>query len=72
MIVTVPVVTPDTIPVAVPIAAIAVLLLPHVPPVVASVSAAVLPVHTIAGPAIAEGKGFTVTTAVIKQPVPNE
>ena len=66
MIVDVPTPTPVTVP-SVPTVAIAVLVLLHVPPVVASVSAIVEPLHIYATPlvsTIATGCVFTVTIAV--------
>ena len=65
-----PIVTPVTIPVTEPIVALP-LLLVQVPPAVASVNAVVKPKHTVKVPDMAEGKGFTVTTAVMIQPVGN-
>jgi len=44
-------------------------LLLHVPPVVASVSGKVRPVHTCDKPTIAAGDALTVTPNVVKQPV---
>jgi hypothetical protein len=63
---------PDAIPVTIPVlptVAMAVLPLLHVPPGVASVSAAVAPTHmpTPVDGVIAEGLGLTVTVAVTKQ-----
>ncbi len=63
MIVLVPVVNAVTTPVDAPIVATVVLLLVHVPPVTALVSAAVVPVQTTAGPVIG-ATGFTVTAIV--------
>ena len=40
------------------------------PPVVASLSVIVLPMHTAVGPVIGAGNGLTVITPVIKHPVP--
>lgn len=65
---------PVAIPVTIPkpeTVATAVLLLLHIPPAVASLRAIVAPAHTVVGPVIADGKGFTVTTVVMLQPVPN-
>ena len=59
---------PVTIP-DVPTPAIPEALLLHVPPALASVNGVVRPEHTPIVPVIATGKGFTVTTAVIIQPV---
>jgi len=65
-----PVATPLTIPVD-PTLARLVLLLLHVPPVVASLNAVVDPAHTTRVPVIPAGKGLTVTGVVMKQPVDN-
>jgi hypothetical protein len=54
---------PVTIPVVSPMDATAVLLLVHVPPVIASESVMAEPVHTVEEPVIGGGAGFTVTTA---------
>ena len=59
-----PVTTPDVF-----IDAVALELLLHVPPVVASASVVVEPTHTDAVPVIAAGSGFTVTIAFDWQPV---
>ena len=59
-----PLATPVTIPDAVPIPAVPVLLLLQVP--VPSVSVAVDPAHIAAMPLIAGGTGFTVTVVLIK------
>ena len=67
--VTVPAVTPVTIPVLAPTDAVPVLLLLHVPPVVAELSVVTAPVHTVDAPDIAAGNGLTVTTAITRQPV---
>ena len=56
---------PDTAP-TVPIA---VLLLLHEPPVLASVSDIADATHTLVVPVIAAGKGLTVTVKFVKQPV---
>jgi hypothetical protein len=64
----VPVATPDTMPVAAPIVAKAVLPLVHVPPVFTSVSAVVAPVQTVNGPVIAAGVKFTVIGTKLEQP----
>ena len=58
---------PVTIPVLLPIVAIVVLLLAHVPPGVASLKIVVCPTHTVGMPVIALGPG-TVTVVVIKHP----
>lgn len=55
----VPTAVPDTTPPD--IVATAGVPLLHVPPAVASVSVVVLPIQTLAEPAIAAGIGFTVT-----------
>ena len=55
-----------------PVVAIAVAPLLQAPPVVASLSAVVVPVHRLAVPDMAVGKGFTVTVAVAAQPVSDE
>ena len=44
----------------------------HVPPVTASLNAALPPAQTEAMPAIGPGAGFTVTIAVAVQPALNE
>ncbi len=59
----VPILKADTIPVVAPIVAASVLLLFHVPPVMAFASKAVVPVHTSAGPVMG-AMGYTVTVAV--------
>ena len=53
------------------IVATPVLLLPHVPPPVASESVTDKPIHTVLLPDIASGSGFTVTTAVVLHVVGN-
>lgn len=60
---------PVIIPVVVPIGATTGLLLLHVPPPVLSVSAMVDPTHTLVGPTITPGNGFTVTIVVVEHPV---
>lgn len=67
--VVVPAATPDTTP-ELFIVATEVLLLLHVPPVVASLSEVVDPTQTLVVPSIAPGSGFTVTTVVLKHVVP--
>jgi hypothetical protein len=62
VIVAVPVTIPAIIPLLLPAVAIVVLLLLHVPPVVASVSEAVLPVQITAVPIITDGN---VSTAIV-------
>lgn len=71
MIVDVPADTPVTIPVVPPINATPVALLLQVPGALASVSGVVSPAHTSNVPLIRAGNGFTVTIAVIIQPVGN-
>jgi hypothetical protein len=61
-------VTPPTVPEALPIVAIMVELLIHVPPDEASASVAVAPWQTVAVPVMAKGTGLTVTIAVALQP----
>ena len=61
--VAVPADMPDTAPEGEPTVAIAVLLLLHVPPVVASPSVVVAPAQTLVVPVIAAGAGLTVTVA---------
>lgn len=56
--------TPVTTPVVDAAVAIEVLLLIHVPPLVASVRVVALPAQTLKVPAIAAGAGFTVITVV--------
>ncbi len=64
-----PAVTPVTTPVD-PTVAVAVLLLLHVPGVVASVRLVVAPfAHTLNVPVMPEGRALTDTLAVILQPV---
>jgi hypothetical protein len=65
----VPVATLFTIPVPAPTVATAVLLLVHVPPVGVDTKVDVLPRHIPVVPVMAVGWGFTVTIAVLKQPV---
>lgn len=67
--VTVPAVTPVTMPDAEPTEAIAGLLLLHVPPASGSPSVIVVPAHTGELPVIAEGTELTVIVAVARQPV---
>src|SRR4051812_40034531 len=68
----VPTATPDTKPVIIVVEATDVLLLLHVPLVVASLSVVIEPRHTVAAPVIIAGIGFTVTTAALRQPLGNE
>jgi len=65
----VPAATPDTIPEPVPIVALTVLLLAHVPPVVELVSVILAPSQTDEAPEIAPGRGWTVTEYIAEQPV---
>jgi hypothetical protein len=69
VIVAVPTLTPQNIPVDTPTVATAVLLLLHVPPLVASARVEQNPTQTETGPVIATGGVLTVTTAVRIQPV---
>ena len=63
--VTVPALTPVTMPVEAPTVAVPVAVLLHVPPPVASVSVILDPAHTLVGPEIATGKEFTVKGSVV-------
>jgi hypothetical protein len=67
-----PTATPVTMPVVLPMVAVAVLLLLHVPPDVASVKVIVNPWHTDTGPTIGAGELDTVTVVVTLQPEPKE
>jgi hypothetical protein len=67
--VSVPALTPVIIPEVRPIEAKAMLLLVHVPPVVASAKAAMPFTQTVVVPAIAAGFGLTVTVNHAIQPV---
>ena len=67
MIIAVPAPTPVTTPVVF-IVAIGLLLLLHIPPVMASVNCIVLPAHTGVLPVMI-AIGLTVATVVITQPV---
>ena len=69
VIVDVPAVEPVTIPVDEPIVALLLLLL-QTPPDGVEFNVVVKPAHTLSVPVIEEGLGLTVTTAVLKQPVP--
>ena len=71
VIIAVPALTPDATPLKEPIVATAMLLLLHVPPIVASLSVVVLPTQTAVTPVIAAGSGLTVIIVVVRQPVPN-
>ena len=62
---------PVTMPVVDPTLAIPVALLLQIPPPAASVKVVVNPEQTASVPSIAVGNGFTVTTAVMMQPVGN-
>ena len=62
--VTTPVTTPPEETVATPV-----LPLLHVPPVSVSPRVSVAPWHSAPAPVIADGKGFTVTVAVLEHPV---
>jgi hypothetical protein len=62
-------VCPVTTPVVATTVATDVLLLLHVPPPGVSPSGVVYPEHTVFVPVIAVGNGFTVNTALSKQPV---
>lgn len=70
--VVVPPVSPLTKPLALLIVATVIVLLAHVPPVVALDSTVVLPVHRVAVPVIGDGKARTVTVFVAVQPMPKE
>jgi hypothetical protein len=63
--------TPVTTPVPATTVATLVGLLLHEPPPVKLVSVVVPPSHTCKVPVIGNGTGFTVATAVLKQPVPS-
>ena len=67
VIVAIPAIPPVTFPVPSTLAMLA-LLLVHVPPVTASLSAVLLPAHTLAVPAITVGVRFTVTSVCTAQP----
>ena len=69
VIVVVPANTPLTTPVPPPTVATKVLLLVHAPNPVASDKEVVKPAQTFVVPVIAAGNGFTVTNAVMTQPV---
>jgi hypothetical protein len=64
-----PAVMPDTTPLILPTVATDVLLLNHVPPLVAELNVVVAPEHIASVPVIAAGEATTVTTAVTKQPL---
>jgi hypothetical protein len=62
-----------TLPIAIGITvAMAVLLVLHIPPPVASANVVVYPKHTSAVPVIAAGKESTTTVPVTVQPTPSE
>ncbi len=63
-----PVATPVAIPVSEPIDAIALLLLAHVPPLTASESIVVSPVHTEVTPEMGAENGKTVKVILAWQP----
>ena len=68
------VVTPEAIPATMPDdepTAAKTMLDDHVPPP-AAVSVTVLASHNEPGPLMAAGKGLTVTTMLVEQPVPKE
>jgi uncharacterized protein YacL len=67
-----PVATAFTVPDDEPAVATAVLLLVHVPTVVASVNTADDPMHRLLTPAMAAGAIFTVIGLMTAHPVPNE
>jgi hypothetical protein len=69
VIVAVPTFTPLTTPVPEPTLAITTLLLLQVPPVSASLSVVVLPIHTCIVPVIADGSEVTVIVFIAAQPV---
>jgi hypothetical protein len=69
--VTIPGVTPDTIPEAEPTLPMTSFPLLHVPPVVALNKVVVSPWQTLAMPVMFAGSGFTVTILVAIQPVPS-
>ena len=66
-----PNISPAAIPVDEPIVATNDVPELHVPPP-ASVNVVVVPSQKEAGPLMADGNGFTVTTVLTVQPVPNE
>jgi hypothetical protein len=70
LIVTVPGLTPVTIPVVGPTVAIVTAVLLHIPPGVGLVSGVVAPTQTEPAPEIAAGNGLTVMDLVTKQPPP--
>ena len=70
MVVT-PAATPVTMPLEVPMEAVAAFALLHAPPPTRSVKVVVAPVQTLTAPDIVDGERLTVTGAVMKQPVGN-
>jgi hypothetical protein len=69
VIVVVPAVMPVTMPEVIPIVAMPVELLVHVPPIAASLSVVVLPMQTLVMPVMGGGGGVTVAIVAIAQPV---
>jgi hypothetical protein len=67
MMLAVPAVTPLAIPPVVTVAIVVGMLL-HAPPLVASLSAVVVPLHIFRVPVMAAAPALTVTTAVTVQP----
>jgi hypothetical protein len=67
--VAVPELIPINSPVDASMAALALLLLVHVPPIALLLSCTVSPGHNDVAPVIADAAGFTVITRVTKQPV---
>jgi len=65
----VPASTPVAIPLLLPIVATAVVLLVQVPPVDVLLSVVVRPTQTLAVPEMDAGRGLTVSTVVVIQPV---
>lgn len=63
---------PLTMPDDKPTVAVGVLLLPQVPPVVASLNVVAVPAHRLELPVIAAGDAVTVIGFITVQPVPNE
>ena len=72
VIIVVPAAMPATMPVREPTVAVAVVLLLQVPAPLASLSAVVLPVHTVVVPVMAAGSGTTFTVVVALHNPPNE
>jgi hypothetical protein len=69
VIIATPAAAPVTAPVVDPTVATTLLLLVQVPPPLVLVNVTVLPIHTLAGPVIAAGTGFTVIGVVLLHPV---